>query len=293
MYDFGNTSGHNNYIDFANVSALEGKSTMSLAAWFEMNAVNDGDRHVFAQFAGGDGWSMTFSSDEELGVRHDGTNIDADTVYTVDATPHSLVIRTTSGSGSIVADGSHERDVSGYAPSASSGSTTMRLGTYGQGNGESNAGAACKLGHVMAWDADIGTSGATLFHGGATIPNFADLQFWVKCVGTPSSTEAEIGGAVASSTGTITEHVDAVDDYYSSVSSGPRRSQLRWLIAQYWAPLMAGSGMFGSALKMEERPALLAGIRQAMGCAFYGTSDDHDVLIDLAGRTRPAYGGLA
>ena len=292
MYDFGNSSGHNNYINYANVPDVENDTSMAFAVWFEANAVNAGDRHVFAQFAGGDGWSMTFDRNEKLGVRHDGVDIHAGTVYTVDSTPHSFIMSHAPSptDGRCYRDGDTLGDasVSGFAPSTSSGPATMRLGTYGQGNGEASAGAACKLGQVMVWDVDIGTAGVTLYHAGVTIPNFLDLKFWVRCVGTPATTDAVIGGPVVSVNGTITEHADAVDNYYSAFPPSGA-SAIYWLIGQYWAPLMAASGLFGSNLRMENKASLLDGIRQAMGCAFYGTPEDHDALIDFAGKTRPSY----
>lgn len=283
MWDFGNTESHDNDVAYANVAALSNQTPMSCAVWFELNTLMSGTgQGIFGQHGGTNGWAIAQTSGELIRFFVDGGTNDSTTVMTVDSTPHSIVCVIASG-GDIWIDGVDEGNIAITAPTADAG--TIRVGDCRS----AADGAPGKMVHAMAWNVDIGDGEVTKYHNDTANgpPKLGDLKFWTKCVGSaPQNAEIPSGGT-GTKTGTVNEHVDTVDDYYVTKSGG-----FYWLIGLHWAGMMAASNLFGSALKMEPRQALLRGIRDAMGCDFYGHGYEHDMLIQHAGIGRTTYGYL-
>jgi hypothetical protein len=276
MYDFGNTSSHSNYVHYGDVAGSEGGPTMSAAWWYECNLLTASDNlRVYGKHNATTGWEVLLDATESFRIFDDTVERGVSTTtFTVDSTPHSGMFRMGGGTGKVYTDAGDAQTISSWAPTDTSHDIVV-----GEVNKGSN-GAACKLGQVMVWGStDIGTLAPAQYHNNSPQepPSLSNLTFWARLVGTPPS-DAEVPfGTSGTKSGTVTEHVDPIDDYYAGGALS-----FNWLIGLHWATLIGASSLFGSALRMENPAKLLRAIRQEMGCAFYGTKENHDMLINAA-----------
>ncbi len=273
MWDFGNSDSHSNQVIYSNVTSLNALTTMTMAAWVELNALMTATNlDYFGKYTPSVGWNMVFTGSEGIRLIYNGstTGQSGAGLISVDGIPHSTMYTIASGSGDTWFDGVDQSNVSGFAPTTTS--NVVKVGAVASG-------APCKVGHAMAWDADVGTVGKDNYHSGnigAGPPALADLRFWTKCVGTPP-TDAEIPvGDPGTKNNTVTEHLDPIDGYYGFAGG------FAYLIAMHWGTLIGASSLFGAALRMEPSGKLLRAIREEMGCHFYGTPEDHKYLIEAA-----------
>lgn len=148
-----------------------------------------------------------------------------------------------------------------------SGASTTQPVCFGQQNGETGLlnGAHVQGGQFMYWEPSnpFTNDEAALFNGGVTIPDFAGLQWWSR--GIAINTPAAVPSALpATSSANMTTVPNAIDAYFP-LGGGV----VIWQIAQYWIPLLLGSGLFGANLMCQSDEMLgkmWAAMQKVQGC---------------------------
>jgi hypothetical protein len=287
MWDFGTSQNHANRVDYSDIAALDGLTTQSIAAWVELNTLLTADnQRVFGKHNGTTGWGFFLSSTELMRLFDDSTERGiSTTALSVDSTPHSFVANIASGSGDLYVDNVDEANIVSWGPPS-----TTHLVSLGDITANT-LGAPVKLGHPMGWDSDIGSGGVSDYHNNTLEfpPDLANLQFWVKCINSaPQDAEVPVADS-GTKTGTVNEHVDStIDNFYIPSPGG-----FAYLVSLHWATLLGASALFGSALRLESANKLLKAIRKEMKCQFFGSEDDHRLLIEAAEFSkRPSYSFL-